>query len=192
MAYTRINWEDGQKISNAYVTIDGTKYDVTDSEYIGSTPISADNLNKMDEEISNLSNCNNLIKGHITSERSLSVNSEKTMPITMDFKRGNDFEIVDGTQLKINKNCYIRVTFQAYLTTSVTASDLIHTCIYKGTDLQIRNISRISGSYTAYQVNGILQVNEGDKITFVVRQQEHGGAKVSNDYNSSIFCVEEI
>lgn len=54
MAYSRINWEDGEKISDGYVTINGQNYTTVEPVYQGQTATSADNLNIMDEGISNL------------------------------------------------------------------------------------------------------------------------------------------
>lgn len=49
----KINFEDGQLVSNGYVEIDGTQHTVTEAEYEGSTPLSAHNLNKMQDNIEN-------------------------------------------------------------------------------------------------------------------------------------------
>ena len=54
MAYSRVNWEDGEKISDGYVTIDGQNYTTVEPVYRGQTATSADNLNIMDKGISNL------------------------------------------------------------------------------------------------------------------------------------------
>lgn len=47
----KIPFKNGVKSKNAYVTIDGTNHDVTDAEYTGETPLSAENLNQMQENI---------------------------------------------------------------------------------------------------------------------------------------------
>ena len=54
MAYTRVNWEGGEKVSDGYVTIDGQNYTVVEATYSGTTPVDADNLNVMDEGIKKL------------------------------------------------------------------------------------------------------------------------------------------
>ena len=38
MAYNRVNWQSRTKISDGYVTIDGTNYPVTPPVYTGTTP----------------------------------------------------------------------------------------------------------------------------------------------------------
>lgn len=54
MVYNRVNWEDGEKIADGYVTINGQNYPTVEPVYQGQTATSADNLNVMDEGISNL------------------------------------------------------------------------------------------------------------------------------------------
>lgn len=49
-----MTFENGKKISDAYVEIDGKRYPVIMPVYEGKTPISAYNLNLMQQEIKNL------------------------------------------------------------------------------------------------------------------------------------------
>lgn len=51
-AYNSINWENGIKEREAYVTINGEDYDVTPEQWTGSTPVDALNLSAMDKGIS--------------------------------------------------------------------------------------------------------------------------------------------
>lgn len=55
MAYNKINWENGSVRREGYVTIDGVQYQTVQPEYEGNTPINADNLNHMDNQIKYLS-----------------------------------------------------------------------------------------------------------------------------------------
>lgn len=48
---TKIPFEDGTKTQEAYVTIDGQKHNVTPATWSGNTPLSAFNLNKMQDNI---------------------------------------------------------------------------------------------------------------------------------------------
>lgn len=48
-----VNWEDGQLIQGPYVEINGTQYPVVMPEYSGNTPITAENLNKMQFDLQN-------------------------------------------------------------------------------------------------------------------------------------------
>ena len=46
-----LNFEDGTKKQDAYVTIDGVNYTVTSAKYTGKIPLSAYNLNKMQKNL---------------------------------------------------------------------------------------------------------------------------------------------
>ena len=58
----KIPFVDGTKISNAKVTIDEQEYEVTPAQYSGTTPVSAFNLNKMQDNIENAIPITNTIK----------------------------------------------------------------------------------------------------------------------------------
>ena len=49
----KINFQDGVKVSNAKVTIDGVDYPVTSARYDGATPLSAYVMNKLQDNIDN-------------------------------------------------------------------------------------------------------------------------------------------
>ena len=49
----KIPFEDGKKLKNAFVTIDGKEHEVTPAQYQGKTPMSSFNLNKMQNNIEN-------------------------------------------------------------------------------------------------------------------------------------------
>lgn len=49
----KITFQDGTKVADAKVTIDGTDYTVTPATYSGATPLSAYNLNQMQANIEN-------------------------------------------------------------------------------------------------------------------------------------------
>lgn len=46
-----LNFEDGTKTQDAYITIDGVNYTVTPAKYTGKIPLSAYNLNKMQKNL---------------------------------------------------------------------------------------------------------------------------------------------
>lgn len=48
-----INFEDGQLIEGAYFEIDGVKYPVKMPIYSGKTPLSAENMNKLQKDLNN-------------------------------------------------------------------------------------------------------------------------------------------
>ena len=47
-----VEWEDGQLVQVPYVEINGTRYPVVMPEYSGNTPMTAENLNKMQNDLS--------------------------------------------------------------------------------------------------------------------------------------------
>ena len=49
----KINFEDGQLVKQASVTIDGVEHQVTPSQYSGKTPLSAYVFNQMQDNIEN-------------------------------------------------------------------------------------------------------------------------------------------
>lgn len=57
MAYTRVNWEDGEKTADGYVTINGQNYPVVEPTYSGATAVDSTNLNIMDKGIKEIDNC---------------------------------------------------------------------------------------------------------------------------------------
>lgn len=67
MAYNRVNWQSGTKVSDGYVEIEGTQHTVTPAVYSGQTPINPKSLNIMDEGIeensNNIDKINNKLNG---------------------------------------------------------------------------------------------------------------------------------
>lgn len=45
----KFNWENSTKIRDGYVLIDGKQYQIVEAEYQGNTPLSAENLNAMQD-----------------------------------------------------------------------------------------------------------------------------------------------
>ena len=65
MAYERVNWQSGTKVSDGYVEIDGTQHTVNPPVYSGSTPVNPATLNIMDAGIEENSK---LLNGKLTVE----------------------------------------------------------------------------------------------------------------------------
>ena len=51
MALDKFNWQNGSQVEPAKVEIEGVSYDVVDAQYEGETPLSASNLNLMQDTI---------------------------------------------------------------------------------------------------------------------------------------------
>lgn len=51
MALEKFTWKNGSQVEPAKVIVDGVSYDVTDAQYEGETPLSAANLNQMQDTL---------------------------------------------------------------------------------------------------------------------------------------------
>ncbi len=67
----KINFEDGQLVSDGYVEIDGEQHTVTEAEYTGTTPLSAFNLNKLQDNIEHHYYTKTLTENLVNSELEL-------------------------------------------------------------------------------------------------------------------------
>lgn len=76
----KINWENGTVTKDAYVTIDGVEYPVTPEEYEGNTPLSAENLNLMQNNIE--SGINELKTQKVLWQGGSYMNAEQTANLT--------------------------------------------------------------------------------------------------------------
>ena len=47
----KIEFENGQLVQNGYVMIDGVKHEITEAIYNGKIPLSAETLNKLQDNI---------------------------------------------------------------------------------------------------------------------------------------------
>lgn len=65
MAYQRVNWQTGTKVSDGYVEIDGTQHTIIPATYSGPTPCNPTSLNIMDAGIDENSK---LLNGKLTVE----------------------------------------------------------------------------------------------------------------------------
>ena len=92
MAYSRVNWEDGEKISDGYVTINGQNYTVVEPTYSGATAVDSTNLNIMDEGIDNL-NPKILFQSEegVNSNLSLNDNVENYTFIEVYYRNNDNF-----------------------------------------------------------------------------------------------------
>ena len=83
----KIPFEDGVKISSAYVTIDGQNYEVHPAVYEGDTPLSSLNINKLQD---NTEEAINIQRATVTLESTVSANTNYTLPSNMYYEVGND------------------------------------------------------------------------------------------------------
>ena len=83
----KIPFEDGTKTQEAYVTIDEQNYQVTPAVWTGTTPLKAQNLNLMQD---NIEEAINIQRATVTLESTVNANTNYTLPINMYYEVGND------------------------------------------------------------------------------------------------------
>lgn len=74
----KIPFQDGTKTQEAYVTIDGQNYTVTPAVWSGTTPLKAQNLNKMQD---NIEEAINIQRATVTLESTVNANTNYTLPV---------------------------------------------------------------------------------------------------------------
>ena len=81
----KIPFEDGVKTQEAYVTIDEQNYQVTPATWTGNTPLKAQNLNKMQD---NIEEAINIQRSTVTLSSTVNANTNYTIPLY--YKVGNN------------------------------------------------------------------------------------------------------
>lgn len=74
----KIPFEDGIKTQEAYVTINGQNYQVTPAVWQGTTPLKAQNLNKMQD---NIEEAINIQRATVTLSSTVNANTNYTLPV---------------------------------------------------------------------------------------------------------------
>ena len=82
-----MNFEDGQLVKQASVTINEIEYQVSPAEYSGSTPLSAFSLNKMQD---NIEEAINIQRATVTLSSTVNANTNYNLPTGMYYEVGND------------------------------------------------------------------------------------------------------
>ena len=83
----KIPFEDGTKTQEAYVTIEGQNYQVTPAVWSGNTPLKAQNLNKMQD---NIEEAINIQRTTVILENTVNANTNYTLPTGIYYEVGND------------------------------------------------------------------------------------------------------
>lgn len=96
----KIPFEDGTKTQEAYVTIDEQNYQVTPAVWTGKTPLKAQNLNKMQD---NIEEAINIQRATVTLESTVSASTNYNLPAGMYYEVGNDSLEVYYCSTKLQK-----------------------------------------------------------------------------------------
>ena len=96
----KIPFEDGTKTQEAYVTIDEQNYQVTPAVWTGTTPLKAQNLNKMQD---NIEEAINIQQANVTLNSTVNANTNYALPTGMYYEVGNDSLEVYYCSTKLQK-----------------------------------------------------------------------------------------
>lgn len=83
----KIPFEDGTKTQEAYVPISGQNYEVVPAVWTGPVPMSAFNLNKMQD---NIEEAINIQRSTVTLSSTVGANTNYTLPTGMYYEVGNN------------------------------------------------------------------------------------------------------
>nr|DAP52384.1 MAG TPA: hypothetical protein [Caudoviricetes sp.] len=97
----KIPFQDGTKTQEAYVTVNGQNYLVTPAVWSGDTPLSAFNLNKLQD---NVEEAINIQRATVTLENTVNANTNYTLPTGIYYKVGNDSLEVHYCDTKLKKS----------------------------------------------------------------------------------------
>ena len=158
----KIPFQDGTKVSNAKVTIDGTDYNVTPAQYTGTTPLTAYNLNLLQDRIEDAID---EINSYSTSEKQIGTwNNEKplyrktfdvTSSTTIYTQLGTDITIrrMYGTAAGTNNNVVIPLPYVTVNSSTGDTKYINFDCIKlsgenQDTDKKNRWLFLASGNFT--------------------------------------------
>ena len=79
----KIPFEDGTKTQEAYVTVNEQNYEVTPAVWTGNTPLKAQNLNKLQD---NVEKAINIQRATVTLSSTVNANTNYTLPTGMYYK----------------------------------------------------------------------------------------------------------
>lgn len=83
----KIPFIDGTKTQEAYVAMNGQNYPVTPAVWSGTTPLSAYNLNNMQD---NIEEAINIQRASVTVNSTVNANTNYTLPTGMYYEVGNN------------------------------------------------------------------------------------------------------
>ena len=108
----KVNFEDGQLVTQGYVEIDGVQHNITEAVYEGNTPLSAFNLNKLQNNIEK--EINSHIEHKYIEKLTTSITAEQLITVPANYKVGanvldvylNGEKLIKATSLDTEGNYY--------------------------------------------------------------------------------------
>ena len=167
----RVGWEDGTLVTPARVEVDGVAYDVTDAEYSGTTPLSAQNLKKMEN---NTEQAINEVDSKYTPQAIYCKLSAEVVTNTSGYQNITNWEIVNavGTSFTL-QNGQIKIPAGVTKDKVTTKIRAYHQGVEGLYGFITKNSTNQSPSWVVDDVNGymticnqaILDVQENDLIS---------------------------
>lgn len=205
----KIPFEDGVKLKNATVTVNEQEYEVTPAQYSGTTPMSAFNLNKMQDNIESEINTTNSNLQSLDEKTSVNVlkailNQDNTkltstadyqivnIPLIQDLKVGDKLSFTGGkiaigtgiNHVRISGACIIQNSSQANLHGfAIMKNSTEFVSVYK---------TLSSTSYNDFQIpSAIYKVQEGDTFSMGIYLNIQGNSTTIKKYTRSTFLQVE-
>lgn len=96
----KIPFQDGTKTQEAYVTVNEQNHQVIPAVWTGTTPLKAQNLNKMQD---NIEEAINIQRATVTLNSTVNANTNYTLPTNMYYEVGNNSLEVYYCDTKLKK-----------------------------------------------------------------------------------------
>ena len=185
----RIGWENGTLVSKAKVNIGGSIYDVEPERYEGNTPLSAENLKRMEDNMEEaIEEVENKNKRHIITANIITTTvtggTQTTLSVQELCKSGNKLSIENG-RIKIGAGVSKVLVYAKVL---MDTTELTNNFLYVIQNNTIINRADGYGKYETLSTPGFLvNVQEGDKFTISVLAGTNASV-----YDGSYITVEVI
>lgn len=182
MALDKFNWQNGSQVEPAKVEIEGVSYDVVDAQYEGETPLSASNLNLMQDTI--LGN----VKDDSTDDTKIASVKLASGVVLYSNTDGGEFPITLSDSASNYRK--LEITFSRGGNTLQTASidslcysnTVLNNIFYQGEVARIYN--------TGITISGTsITRNYGRLINFQNASGATGRYETGNDYTTVVYKV---
>ena len=162
----KIPFEDGVKLKNATVTINEQEYEVTPAQYQGTTPLSAFNLNKMQDIIDKAkADKIDYISVYNNNTQTFTKNAQGKVNFNSKKISSSNFNLTNN-EIVCKKNGIIILNYKIYLSSNFADLDNIIIKVYKNSSEIDRFQYRPSGNYSQIIFSGIIlqEVSNNDTV----------------------------
>lgn len=172
-------WEDGEVIEQAYVTINGEKYYVTPATYSGGTSLSANHLNQMEVKILE----KNILTSALDSDFTLTTTgSYDIIPLTQKTQIGTKLSVTNDGGIKIGSGVSHIKVYSTISYQSIASANAKWNTIFKNTSAVFPVPTYASNRITLTNPGGIIPVSEND-IIYLKTQGTSGDVIRGSLYN---------